>query len=128
MSPYLTARAALSVGCTIILRTICQVPKPRIVNKNRPNSRLTAWLSLPRVAIEISAEAFMTDRTKLPPTVYLLGLTIFSLVTAEFMVAGMMPALAESFSVSRQPHRLLCPGHGTGWAACYRHAAGPTRE
>ncbi|MBA6420802.1 MFS transporter [Pseudomonas neustonica] len=42
----------------------------------------------------------MTDRTKLPPTVYLLGLTIFSLVTAEFMVAGMMPALAESFSVS----------------------------
>lgn len=42
----------------------------------------------------------MTDRCKLPPTVYLLGLTIFSLVTAEFMVAGMMPALAESFSVS----------------------------
>lgn len=42
----------------------------------------------------------MTDRSKLPPTVYLLGLTIFSLVTAEFMVAGMMPALAEAFSVS----------------------------
>jgi len=42
----------------------------------------------------------MTDRSTLPSTVYLLGLTIFSLVTAEFMVAGMMPALAESFSVS----------------------------
>ncbi len=42
----------------------------------------------------------MTDRSKLPPTVYLLGLTIFSLVTAEFMVAGMMPALAQAFSVS----------------------------
>ncbi|HKS14337.1 MAG TPA: MFS transporter [Pseudomonas sp.] len=42
----------------------------------------------------------MTDRSKLPPTVYLLGLTIFSLVTAEFMVAGMMPALADAFSVS----------------------------
>lgn len=42
----------------------------------------------------------MTDRSKLPPVVYLLGLTIFSLVTAEFMVAGMMPALAEAFSVS----------------------------
>ncbi|CAG8865714.1 sugar efflux transporter [Pseudomonas fluorescens] len=42
----------------------------------------------------------MTDRSTLPPTVYLLGLTIFSLVTAEFMVAGMMPALAEAFSVS----------------------------
>lgn len=42
----------------------------------------------------------MTRRSKLPSTVYLLGLTIFSLVTAEFMVAGMMPALADAFSVS----------------------------
>jgi len=42
----------------------------------------------------------MTTRSTLPPVVYLLGLTIFSLVTAEFMVAGMMPALAEAFSVS----------------------------
>jgi predicted MFS family arabinose efflux permease len=42
----------------------------------------------------------MTSRAKLPPTVYLLGLTIFSLVTAEFMIAGMMPALADAFSVS----------------------------
>lgn len=48
----------------------------------------------------ILTELSMTDRSKLPPTVYLLGLTIFSLVTAEFMVAGMMPALAEAFSVS----------------------------
>ncbi|MFF7709971.1 MFS transporter [Pseudomonas sp. NPDC007930] len=42
----------------------------------------------------------MATRSTLPPTVYLLGLTIFSLVTAEFMVAGIMPALAEAFSVS----------------------------
>ncbi|MBA1203258.1 MFS transporter [Pseudomonas capeferrum] len=42
----------------------------------------------------------MTNRSKLPSTVYLLGLTIFSLVTAEFMIAGMMPALADAFSVS----------------------------
>ena len=42
----------------------------------------------------------MTTPYKLPATVYLLGLTIFTLVTAEFMVAGMMPALAEAFSVS----------------------------
>jgi len=42
----------------------------------------------------------MTSRSKLPPTVYLLGATIFSLVTAEFMVAGIMPALADAFSVS----------------------------
>jgi predicted MFS family arabinose efflux permease len=42
----------------------------------------------------------MTIRSKLPPTVYLLGATIFSLVTAEFMVAGIMPALADAFSVS----------------------------
>ncbi|WP_306475056.1 MFS transporter [Pseudomonas sp. ICMP 561] len=41
----------------------------------------------------------MTHRSKLPPDVYLLALTIFSLVTAEFMVAGMMPALADAFSV-----------------------------
>lgn len=38
--------------------------------------------------------------SRLPSTVYLLGLTIFSLVTAEFMVAGMMPALAQAFDVS----------------------------
>lgn len=48
----------------------------------------------------ILPELPMTDRSTLPSTVYLLGLTIFSLVTAEFMVAGMMPALAEAFSVS----------------------------
>jgi predicted MFS family arabinose efflux permease len=42
----------------------------------------------------------MSSRSTLPSTVYLLGLTIFSLVTAEFMVAGMMPALADAFSVS----------------------------
>ena len=42
----------------------------------------------------------MTRRSTLPPTVYLLGATIFSLVTAEFMVAGIMPALADAFSVS----------------------------
>ncbi|SDI04171.1 Predicted arabinose efflux permease, MFS family [Pseudomonas flavescens] len=42
----------------------------------------------------------MSSRSRLPATVYLLGATIFSLVTAEFMVAGMMPALADAFSVS----------------------------
>ncbi|MGE8359613.1 MFS transporter [Pseudomonas sp.] len=42
----------------------------------------------------------MSNRSPLPPLVYLLGVTIFSLVTAEFMVAGMMPALADAFSVS----------------------------
>lgn len=42
----------------------------------------------------------MTKQYSLPATVYLLSFTIFSLVTAEFMVAGMMPALADAFSVS----------------------------
>lgn len=42
----------------------------------------------------------MTNRSSLPPTVYLLGVTLFSLVTAEFMIAGMMPSLATAFSVS----------------------------
>jgi len=36
----------------------------------------------------------------MPPVVYLLGLTIFCLTTAEFMVAGMMPALATALQVS----------------------------
>jgi predicted MFS family arabinose efflux permease len=34
-----------------------------------------------------------------PLVVHLLGLTIFTLTTAEFMVAGMMPALAAAFGV-----------------------------
>jgi predicted MFS family arabinose efflux permease len=42
----------------------------------------------------------MPTHQKLPSTVYLLGMTIFSLVTAEFMVAGMMPDLAQAFSTS----------------------------
>ncbi|VFR79238.1 putative MFS transporter [plant metagenome] len=36
----------------------------------------------------------------LPFVVYLLGLTIFALTTAEFMVAGMMPSLAAALNVS----------------------------
>ena len=36
----------------------------------------------------------------MPLVVYLLGLTIFSLTTAEFMIAGMMPSLAAALDVS----------------------------
>jgi len=36
----------------------------------------------------------------MPFVVYLLGLTIFSLTTAEFMLAGMMPSLAAALDVS----------------------------
>lgn len=36
----------------------------------------------------------------MPAVVYLLGLTIFSLTTSEFMVAGMMPSLGAAFDVS----------------------------
>lgn len=42
----------------------------------------------------------MKERTALPFVVYLLGFTIFTLTTAEFMVAGMMPALAHAFDRS----------------------------
>ncbi|MEJ2801486.1 MFS transporter [Comamonadaceae bacterium PP-2] len=42
----------------------------------------------------------MSKPTPMPPVVYLLGLTIFCLTTAEFMVAGMMPALATALQVS----------------------------
>lgn len=36
----------------------------------------------------------------MPLVVYILGLTIFSLTTSEFMVAGMMPSLAAAFDIS----------------------------
>ena len=36
----------------------------------------------------------------MPVVVYILGLTIFSLTTAEFSVAGVMPALSAAFNVS----------------------------
>lgn len=42
----------------------------------------------------------MKEKTALPFVVYLLGFTIFTLTTAEFMVAGMMPALAQAFDRS----------------------------
>ena len=37
---------------------------------------------------------------RMPVVVYILGLTIFSLATSEFMVAGMMPSLTQAFGVS----------------------------
>jgi len=42
----------------------------------------------------------MNQPTAIPRLVYLLALTIFALTTAEFMVAGMMPALAADLGVS----------------------------
>lgn len=39
-------------------------------------------------------------RTGMPLVVYILGLTIFSLTTSEFMVAGMMPSLSTALGVS----------------------------
>lgn len=36
----------------------------------------------------------------MPLVIYILGLTIFSLTTSEFMVAGMMPSLTIAFDVS----------------------------
>lgn len=42
----------------------------------------------------------MSRKTEIPWIVHLLGMTIFALTTAEFMVAGMMPALASALSVS----------------------------
>ncbi len=39
-------------------------------------------------------------RQGMPLVVYILGLTIFSLTTSEFMVAGMMPSLSAAFGVS----------------------------
>src|SRR6478735_8199771 len=39
-------------------------------------------------------------REGLPVVVYVLGLTIFSLTTSEFMVAGMMPSLSAALGVT----------------------------
>ena len=36
----------------------------------------------------------------MPLVIYILGITIFSLTTSEFMVAGMMPSLTQAFAVS----------------------------
>ncbi|MDQ9126157.1 MFS transporter [Serratia fonticola] len=36
----------------------------------------------------------------MPLVIYILGVTIFSLATSEFMVAGMMPSLTQAFDVS----------------------------
>ena len=36
----------------------------------------------------------------MPLVIYVLGITIFSLTTSEFMVAGMMPSLTQAFGVS----------------------------
>lgn len=58
----------------------------------------------------------MPSRTKIPLTVYLLGLTIFTLITGEFMVAGIMPALAEAFSVSLAKVGNLIAFHALGMA------------
>ncbi|WP_246184053.1 MFS transporter [Pandoraea anhela] len=41
----------------------------------------------------------MKQKSTMPPVVYLLGLTVFAMTTAEFMVAGMMPALAHAMHV-----------------------------
>ena len=41
----------------------------------------------------------MTQKSAMPPVVYLLGLTVFAMTTAEFMVAGMMPALSQAMHV-----------------------------
>ncbi|UOP10333.1 MFS transporter [Pseudomonas palleroniana] len=58
----------------------------------------------------------MSYQSKIPLTVYLLGLTIFSLITGEFMVAGIMPALAEAFSVSFAKVGNLIAFHALGMA------------
>lgn len=42
----------------------------------------------------------LRTRQGMPSIVYVLGLTIFSLTTSEFMVAGMMPSLSAAFGVS----------------------------
>lgn len=51
---------------------------------------------------------------KIPLIVYVLALTIFSLTTSEFMVAGMMNSLAQVFAVSLKKIGLLISLYATG--------------
>lgn len=55
-----------------------------------------------------------------PFVVYLLALTIFSLTTAEFMVAGMMPALAAALDVSVGKIGHLISLYALGWRSAAR--------
>lgn len=50
----------------------------------------------------------------MPLAVYLLGLTIFSLTTSEFMVAGMMPSLIQALGVSATQVGELISLYATG--------------
>ncbi|WBU64286.1 MFS transporter [Paracoccus aerodenitrificans] len=50
--------------------------------------------------IESDGKAHTGPESSMPMVVYFLGLTCFMLGTSEFMVAGMMPALAQAFGVT----------------------------
>jgi hypothetical protein len=56
----------------------------------------------------------------MPLAVYILGLAIFSIGTAELMVAGMMSTLSEAFSItvggSWPFNFLLCLWRDVGWS------------
>lgn len=47
-----------------------------------------------------AARHAVAQRSGIPVVVYVLALTIFSLTTSEFMVAGMMPSLSQALGVS----------------------------
>ncbi|TQN27773.1 DHA1 family chloramphenicol resistance protein-like MFS transporter [Haloactinospora alba] len=40
------------------------------------------------------------SRTKLPPSVYLLGFSLFAMGSAEFLVAGVLPAISDDFGIT----------------------------
>lgn len=55
-----------------------------------------------------------TQRTGMPRTVLVLGLTVFCIGTTEVMVAGLLPALSREFEVSIPTAGLLISGFALG--------------
>lgn len=55
-----------------------------------------------------------SDRTRMPVAVYVLGLSVFSLGTSEFMLSGLLPPIAEDMGVTIPQAGLLISAFAIG--------------
>lgn len=60
--------------------------------------------------------SFTVQRTRMPLAVYLLGLAVFAQATSEFMLAGLVSAIADSLDVSIADAGLLTSAYAVGMA------------
>ncbi|GGU03311.1 chloramphenicol efflux pump [Streptomyces lateritius] len=61
-----------------------------------------------------SAERTTPARTRMPPAVYILGLSVFALGTSEFMLSGLLPPIADDMNVSIPRAGLLISAFAIG--------------